>query len=274
MNTTDLYCGNMLVGPLFWGAVSVPCACVGLPASVWLLWVLIQRQRSGSSNDIYMLNLSIMDLIYNAYLLPFILSYFIWQDLFSKSADVMFSFSFCGRPLFLACICADCYMAVVHPISYMKMKDTRYRVVVCVMVWALTASYGLMFSLKPELEFTPLVIVYFALCVPAIVCFDVAILYTLRKPGPSGNTDVHPQKQRALRVMANSLIVTLVSYLPSLLVYACTPVMGLTQQEMFCQVLFPTSANSALDSTIMPLLHLGNLGKLPPLRRLGCARRQ
>ena len=32
---------------------------------VWLLWVLGQRQHSGFSNDINMLNLTTMDLIYN-----------------------------------------------------------------------------------------------------------------------------------------------------------------------------------------------------------------
>ena len=50
----DLYCIKQPVGPLVWGVFSVPCSFVGLLASIWLLWVLIQRRRLGLSSYIYM----------------------------------------------------------------------------------------------------------------------------------------------------------------------------------------------------------------------------
>ena len=73
----DYYCTEMPVGSWIWTGFSVPCACVGVPASVWLLWVLVQRQRSGLSNDLYMLNLTIIDLIFNVFIITDTLNYLI-----------------------------------------------------------------------------------------------------------------------------------------------------------------------------------------------------
>ena len=73
----DYYCTEMPVGPWIWGGLSVPCACVGVPASVWLLWVLIQWQRSDLSNDVYMLNLTVMHLIFNVFIITDTLNYLI-----------------------------------------------------------------------------------------------------------------------------------------------------------------------------------------------------
>ena len=174
--------------------------------------------------------------------------------------------------MLMVCICVDCYMAVVHPITYMKRKDRRYKVAVCALVWSLTFTYGIVLEIKRELLSTPFITVPVVVSIPAIACLDAAILRALRKPDPSGRSDVHPQKQRALQTITNTLVMTLVSYLPPLVVYMFTPLMPLSPQEILCHVLFPSTIPTMLGSTIMPLLYLGNLGKLTDLRRSGCTR--
>src|SRR4029434_705282 len=96
----DYYCTEMPVGSWIWGMFSVPCACVGVPASVWLLWVLVQRQRSGLSNDVYMLNLTVMDLIFNISIIPQVPNFFLWRaDLLSELANVFYQFNLIGCSL-------------------------------------------------------------------------------------------------------------------------------------------------------------------------------
>ncbi|KAL2078721.1 hypothetical protein ACEWY4_026406 [Coilia grayii] len=269
----DTFCIELYEGPVVWAVFSVPCSLVGVLASVWLLRLLVQRLRSNMSNDIYMLNLTAMDLMFNISVLPAALSYFIWQnEAYLKICNFLFCLSMSGRPLFMACICVDCYMAVVHPISYRKLKGSRYRQVVCVLVWGCTLIFGLMFVVDPALFTTSYPAMPFALCLPPITFCDAAVFYALRKPDPSGKADVHPQKQRALQTITNSFVMTVVSYLPPLLVYGLTPVWPLTTQQIYCQVGIPTLITTTLGSTILPLLYLSNLGGLKDLRRCGCVR--
>ena len=283
----DYYCTEMPVGPWIWGGFSVPCACVGVPASAWLLWVLVQRQRSGLSNDVYMLNLTVMDLMFNVFTIPCVLNYLVWRaDLYSMIADILYCFNLFGRPLFMACICVDCYTAVdplliacvcvdcytavVHPITYMKMKRSRYRLVACAVVWSFTLLYAVMGFINRQLFTTSSSVFPFLLAFPAIVFCDVAILRALRKPDPSGRSDVHPQKQRALQTITNSLIMSVVCYLPPLVVFGFLPLMPMSVEDKMCVILMPVLIAPMIGSAILPLLFLGNLGKLKGVKQWKC----
>ena len=267
----DYYCTEMPVGPWIWGGFSVPCACVGVPASAWLLWVLVQRQRSGLSNDVYMLNLTVMDLMFNVFTIPCVLNYLVWRaDLYSIIADILSGFNLFGRPLFMAWVCVDCYTAVVHPITYMKMKRSRYRLVACAAVWSFTLLYAVMGFINRQLFTTSSSVFPFLLAFPAIVFCDVAILRALRKPDPSGRSDVHPQKQRALQTITNSLIISVVCYLNPLVVYAFLNLIPMGEQEKLCVIVTPILITPMMGSVILPLLFLGNLGKLKGVKQWKC----
>jgi len=45
-----------------------------------------------------------------------------------------------GRPLFQCLMCVERYLAVVHPVIFLKFKPLRYRVISSVIVWM--ASFG------------------------------------------------------------------------------------------------------------------------------------
>ncbi|XP_031416544.1 lysophosphatidic acid receptor 6-like [Clupea harengus] len=276
VNDTDVfdrYC-KQFVSSLVVGTLIAPCACVGIPASVWLLWVLIQRQRSGLSNDLYMLNLTIIDLIYNMFKCPSLMNFFFWRDnLLWEILLCLDGLSLNGRPLFMACMCADCYMAVVYPIVYMKLKRSRYRTVVCASVWILTVAFSLLFQ-ESGLQVHQFTVwgILRLLAISIIAFCNLAILRALRKPDPSGRNDVHPQKQRAQQIIINSFLMTLVSYLPPLVVYFLSTIIPLDRQEKWCNVILPSLVPTMLGSTTMPLLYLANLGKLKYLSECGCNR--
>ncbi|KAL2078718.1 hypothetical protein ACEWY4_026403 [Coilia grayii] len=274
-NTTDYnfdyFCTYKPVGNLVWGAVCMLCAVIGLPASIWLLWGLWKKGCAGMSKDVYMLNLTFMDLIFNIFNIPGVLNYFVWRDTeVANTVDVLYWFNLSGRPLFMACICVDCYIAVVHPIPYMRMKHKRYRLVACASVWSFTLIYGLWFVLGAQRRPLSFLVFPYVLSLPVIAFCDVAIVRALRRPDPSGRTDVHPQKQRALQTITNSLVMTLVSYLPPLVVFGFSPLMPLSIQSMWCNVIAPVLIAPLLGSTLLPLLYLQNLGYLKRCRNYGC----
>ncbi|KAL2078717.1 hypothetical protein ACEWY4_026402 [Coilia grayii] len=270
-NTTedwDYYCIELPVGPTVWAGFGVLSGCVGIPASVWLLWVLGQRQRKGVTNDIYMLNLTVMDAIFNFYITPAMLNFLLWKnEMISKVNHVLYCFNISGRPLFMACICVDCFMAVVHPVTYMKMRRSRYRLLPCAAVWGFTLLFGMLFVHNQRLFITSYTGLPYLLSIPTIVVCDLAILHTLRKPDPSRRSDVHPQKQRALQTITTSLVMTLVSYLPVLLVCPFLSLMPATDQVKMCVIIIPVLIAPMLGSIIMPLLHLHGLGSLRGLQQ-------
>ncbi|XP_063077046.1 lysophosphatidic acid receptor 6-like [Engraulis encrasicolus] len=265
----DIYCTEMPAGGITWGVLSILCACVGLPASVWLMWVLVQRQRSGLTNDTYMFNLTVMDLILNVFTTPFLINYFVLRNDFLKSlGELLHCFSAIGRPLFMTCICVDCFMAVVYPITYMKMKRYRYRLLSCVAVWGITLCVGMINAFILQF-FSPISGILCWLLVPTIAICDLTILYTLRKPDPSGRSEVHPQKQRALQTITNSLVMTLVCYLPTM---AVGPFLSFIPMDQFtsCVMSIPYYIAPLLGGIAMPLLQLHSLGRLRGL--LYCTR--
>ena len=268
----DPYCIQLLEGPLVWGVFSIPCACVGVPASMWLLWVLVQKRRRGLSNDVYMLNLTVMDFVFNLSILPCTINFFFLRnDPFFMIIQVLYCFSISGRPLFMACICVDCYTAVVHPISYMKMKQSKHRMVAIALAWSLTLVYGMVFVLDIQLYTTAFTVIPYILSLPTITFCDFSILCALRKPSPSGRSDVHPQKQKALQTIINSFTMAIVAYLPPLVVFSFSPLFPLSAAEIWCNVQSPALIAPLIGSSIMPVLYLHNLGCLKGLGRCGCA---
>lgn len=267
----DYYCTKMPTGPMVWGIVSVLAACVGVPASMWLLWVLIQRQRNGFSNDVYMLNLTIMDLIFNIFSIPGVLNYLVWTDYFySAIADILYCFNMSGRPLLMACVCVDCYMAVVHPITYIKRRHSSYRLVACAAIWGFTFLFGMLMIFNRSLFTSSYAVIPYLLSLPIIATCDLAILYTLKKPDPSRRSEVHPQKQRALQTITNSLVMTIMSYLPPLVVYGCQNFIPMSAQDKMCILSMPILIAPLIGSTIMPFLYLDNLHSLGDLQRCRC----
>lgn len=261
---TDWNCINFSMGPLIWSILSTPCAFVGLPACVWLLWVIMKGKQGASGSTIYVLNLTIMDLIFNMSIFPTTINFYYWQnDQYGNAAFVLYCFNLTGRPLFTVCMCMDCYMAVVYPVLFLKIKDSRYRLVVSAFIWSFTVVYGTIIIVYREL------VIGWIPCAVAVVIISFCtfvILLTLRKPDPSGRRGVHPQKQKALHIITVSLVMTLVSYLPVVILNGVSWFLPLSIQEVACNIVFPTTVSSLFGSTVMALLYLENLGSFKNLK--------
>ena len=256
-------CSDMYEGVVFWACSSVVLSLFGFPACVTVLWELFQKHRRGTPttpNDVFMLNLTVMDSVFLGFMPTSVCNYLFWHNrTFETFLNFLYSLSLSGRPLFMTCICLDCYLAVVHPIMYRARKGLTSRVLMCVVVWAVTLAYGTAFILIDGLYYQPIALWPQLITLPTIGFCDFFILRALKSSDPAGR-DLHPQKKKALQIIINSLVMTVITYLPPLLAMSlqkCIPI-----REFICRVIFPMFILISAGSAIMPVLYLSNLRKL------------
>uniref|UniRef100_A0AAV2LBR6 G-protein coupled receptors family 1 profile domain-containing protein n=1 Tax=Knipowitschia caucasica TaxID=637954 RepID=A0AAV2LBR6_KNICA len=205
-------------GQIVWCTFSIFFFVLGFPAYVCIFYEWCQKYNTGSlpltPYNFFMLNLTIMDWGFLV-TFPFGLgNHFLLRNWVIESIwNGIYALSFCGRPLIMACVCMDCYLAVVYPLLYRNWTTLHPRIAVALFIWLVTVSFGLLVGIVPELYLTFIAVLPYVLALLIIIICDGFILYTLMKASPGGKT-VHPQKQRAIETITTSLAASLLSYMP------------------------------------------------------------
>lgn len=259
------HCGDMIAGIIVWASLSALFSLVGCPACVAVFWELFRRHKAGTPitpNDVFMLNLTVMDLVF-LFFVPFGLCNFLLWDISSvfMLSNFLYSLNLAGRPLLTACICLDCYLAVVHPVTYRANKSLTPRVLMIAAVWTITVAQGTASIVVEELNHSPWAMFVYVIALPIIVICDVSILWTLKKSHRAGG-DLHPKKKKALQIITNSMVMTVTSYVPPVLAYILGELIISDEKEFECFLAIPILITPTAGSAIMPLLYLGNLGIL------------
>ncbi|XP_070834675.1 G-protein coupled receptor 4-like [Chaetodon trifascialis] len=126
------------VGKHMYPAVYSLFFIVGFPANCLSLYVAWMLMRNGNNTAVYLINLSISDLLY-------IISLPVWIELAlprplgglcSLVAVVMHNSFYVGSGL-LCCISVDRYLAVVYPLHFHWVREVRTAAVVSIAVWTL-----------------------------------------------------------------------------------------------------------------------------------------
>jgi len=258
-------CSDQLTFPLFWSGLSAFCVLLGVFASAVVLRKLCQRHRKNiSTNDFFVFNLTIIDLIFLS-LLPFgVYNYMLLHNSeFEYFNNFTYSIPLCGRPLFMACVCGDYYFAVVHPIIYINSRRIAIvRKVIGMIIWLLIICFGIIMVVHPWVFTSTFTSTPLFISLPVIGFCDVSVLQALRKPDPSGKSSIHPQKKRALRTIINSFVLTFTTYLPSALIFSFGHNLPIRFDMYYCTLIFIAICSAVLGGVIMPVLYLDSIGQL------------
>lgn len=266
----SLHCEEHHEGVVFWICTSAVFFVLGFPGAVAVLLDMFQKGRKGTPftpHDVFLSNLTVMDGLHLFYFQLEVHNYLHGgHAAYEACISLLLSFQLCGRPLFLTCICLDCYLAVLHPVTYRARKSLTPRILIAVGIWTVTIASGCyIITILDGILNDPCIIFFFSLTLLVAGFCDFSILWTLKRSNHGGG-DVHPQKKKAQQIIINNLIITFVSYLPPVVTLLVSQFLSLDQSISICLVMTPVMCITLVGNAVSPILHLNNLGKLDWLK--------
>src|SRR4029434_10207295 len=210
-------------------AVSVITSVSGLPLYVYVLWLILRGAGSGIGPEFFTLNLA---------------------------------FIVTGHPLFHTCICVERYLAVLHPVLFLKYKPLRYRLTCSGIIWLMVLMTCMVLVLVEGIIETFWSTLYLIMFVLMLFCC-LAVLRGLCKPGPGeGERETKGANQVKMKAFRIILFVTVTQFM----IIATTSVSYFANQNV--QGLYLHGTNTIIilmmtsASLVHPLLYLHSAGKL------------
>ncbi|XP_026089810.1 chemokine XC receptor 1-like [Carassius auratus] len=186
---------------------------VGLPTHSYIIWLIITGTGSRIASEFFMLNLSVCEIANALNCFFFVLS--IWFSNFLILRMFLAGFSITGRPLFQSVICVERYLAVVHPVTFLKFKPLRYRVIISIVVWTLTLGSCLcciyILVLLNSTGYAWFFMLQFVFFLPIQLFCLVAVLIALKRSGPGERGRERKQENHMKRRAFNLILITTVN---------------------------------------------------------------
>nr|XP_057936876.1 G-protein coupled receptor 4 [Doryrhamphus excisus]XP_057936877.1 G-protein coupled receptor 4 [Doryrhamphus excisus]XP_057936878.1 G-protein coupled receptor 4 [Doryrhamphus excisus] len=128
------------VDQYFQPALYIIVIVLGLPTNCMALWAAYMQVRQHNELGIYLINLSVADLLYIS-TLPLWIDYFLQRDdwIHGQESCKLFGFIFYTNIYvsiaFLCCISLDRYLAVAYPMRFVKVRRIKTAILVSATVW-------------------------------------------------------------------------------------------------------------------------------------------
>ena len=237
---------------------------LGLPINSYVVWLILSGAGGTIASEFFYLNLTV-SMIISSLASVFALAWQLTRNLICHHIYVLaFNiFFFVSVPSFQCCICVERYIAVVHPVVFLRYKALRYRVACCCVVWLMSLAFSSFYF------WSTTVVCYISLGFD-IVCISVmsfccfSVLRALKQPGPGeGQRDRgegNDMKRRAFKIILISLIVMLLTAM-SHITNVVTHLTNSTQVATFI-----TFTIAMVSGFVHPLLYIYKAGKLPCFR--------
>lgn len=256
-------CADMPAVLIFYLVLQFINTFLGIPTNIMVLWLIRKNKGDSSTSDIFIVHLAVLDTFF-CLIPPLELASFVYLTTSSTWYVLHFFYGIKdSSPLFLSCICLDRYMAVLHPITFIKLRDKRHRSVCAGVVWFITLVYAAAKCVGniPNFEkvFTVMILTAFAFM---LFC-NISILWALRQSAP-GRDERHPVKKKAFKMVLIILAIIVFNYFPPVALF---PFRECFSPDVFrCYIHYIAFGFMDISSSIQPVLYLSR-EKLPKTLR-------
>ncbi|XP_051955261.1 somatostatin receptor type 1-like [Xyrauchen texanus] len=259
-----------LTGSSFWQMGTLEMSMLsfsfmlGLPTHSYIIYLIITETRSGMASEFFSLNLSVCEILFSLNSMFTLLTN--WFPSLATLMQFLLGELITGHPLFQCLMCVERYLAVVHPVTFLKFKPLRYRVICSTAAWIICLGSCLccMFLLASFNNFiyTWFFVIQFLLYLSIQLFCCLAVLRALKQSGPGDRGrergEENNVKKRAFYIILISTLRMVITYVP----FTVTGVLAvLTQQSI--QVLWSISFICfMLAGFVQPVFYLHRTGKL------------
>ncbi|XP_067280762.1 chemokine XC receptor 1-like [Pseudorasbora parva] len=236
-----------------------------LPTHSYIIWLIITGAGSGVASEFFILNLSVCEIGICLNCLVSILSI----SISSLSFLMLFlqGLILTGRPLFQCLMCVERYLAVVHPVTFLKFKSLRYRAICCAVVWIIilgTCFFSLCITISQNTIvtvwfFSTTFLLFFSI---QLFCL-VAVLRALKQSGPGERGREREEGNHIKRRAFNIILITTVSMTFIYVPYSTTGFYIIVTQHNNPAYWTPGFVCYVLAGFVQPVLYLHRTGKLP-----------
>ncbi|XP_059396908.1 proteinase-activated receptor 3-like [Carassius carassius] len=253
-------CADIPAVLIFYSVMQFINMFLGIPTNIMVLWLIRKNKGNLSTSDIFIGHLAMLDTFFC--LVPPLELANIFYLTTSSSTWYVLRFFYGIKdlsPLFLSCICLDRYMAVLHPITFTKLKDKHHGSVCAGITWFITLGYAAAKCVGniPNFEkvFTVMILATFAFM---LFC-NFSILWALRQSAP-GQDETHPAKKKAFKTVLIILAIIVFNYFPPVALF---PFQEYFSADVFhCYIHYIAFGFMDISSSIQPVLYLSR-EKLP-----------
>ena len=272
-NTETLALDQVLPSNLVLVYTYVITIILGLPTNGYVLWLIINGLGGTMATEFFALNLAVNEILFGLFNVISIVYLYLQTEPLRVVYYFSFGFFSFGRPLFQTCICLERYLAVVHPVVFLRYKPVKYRLACCGMVWVIVLGYGSISSIGSFFDQ-----LLYASCALIMVTFGVmlfcclSVLRALKHPGPGegerggeGGKGGKAMKTRAFKILLIILLCTVIPQLPFVMITSFRATMPDSHFYLATKVNF---AFFVVTGFVHPLLYLHRVGKLLCLKAL------
>ncbi len=233
----------------------------GLPTHSYVLWLIIRGSGSGFVSEFFILNLSVCEICNCLQSLICIFDILISLKHF---ASFLSGLAITGCPLFQCLICVERYLAVVHPVIFLKYKPLRYRVICCTLAWIITLGSCVcsMFTFDLFYVYTYLYSLQYLLFISFQLFCLVAVLKALKQTGPGERGRERGEENHMKRRAFYLILITTASMTIIYVPYTISGFCLILTQHYVKELFYFSIICNVLAGFVQPFLYLHRLGKL------------
>ncbi|XP_052443606.1 uracil nucleotide/cysteinyl leukotriene receptor-like [Carassius gibelio] len=241
----------------------------GLPTHSYVIWLITRGSGSGFVSEFFIFNLSICEICNCLNNLICIFDRFIPCK---HLGSFLSGLAITGSPLFQCLICVERYLAVLHPVTFLKYKPLRYKLICCSMAWIITL--GSCLSCMLTFVFFYVYVCFFSLQYMFFISFQlfclVAVLRALKQSGPGERAREREEENHMKRRAFYLILITTVSMVITYVPYIIAGFTFILTQHHIRELFSFSIICNVLAGFVQPVLYLHRVYEKCPnlLRRL------
>lgn len=240
-----------------------------LPSGLWAAWVMMRSSRATLEAEFFSVNLLFMEIICAIIILITTFSFYLLTN--PLLLEILLSLGrIClhSQPVFQCSVCVERYIAVVHPIIFLRYKPMRYKAAGLAVYWFIAGVFAVWGESTGN--FYSLMAVLLLVMLAEMFC-SLSILVMLKRSGPGESKDGERQqsnlvKKKAFTIVSLLQVKLMVNYLPLTVVSAMMELL-MSDPQFLGDLITLGVTFCFFGSFIQPLMYLHRVGRLNFIKR-------